>query len=243
VQNDENILDKDLIRTHGLVIIGTSNYVTRVLSGLINLGERSGYGNYLLAEVLSGDRMLVIFEPILLNMVGWIPVNILYRNNDSYSSIAFDLGSAQETLGPDDGYMGLAIHGSIEAALAHELEHFRVSDIMSDYLYLLENNTSKYRLPFAPSEILAVQAENFVRYDLGLPLRTHYGGVRVFPRGLEVNNNFPNTMNITEYVDFNGIFQLIIPRRIHIVSAPLGIRQRLRKNFCTYEYEANRIWN
>lgn len=102
----------------------------------------------------------------------------------------FNMILANEPTGKDNGTGDMSIPSPPEVSLAHELKHFILHCEKWPYVHInviVENNPLKtsnyedyYPNDFLASEIHAVEAENIVRSQLNLTLRTHYQGQNVF---------------------------------------------------------------
>ena len=58
--------------------------------------------------------------------------------------------------------------------------------------------TRGHETKFSADEVHAVEKENIVRKEMGLPERTHYGGVNVHGQGIQASKKFPGYFDLVK---------------------------------------------
>ena len=209
--NPVKYIDPDGMRVS---IVGDQEYRNNVFNALISLALSSEAGAELVNEAFSSDRTLVIG-----NTQSQIENQIDEWNTDErgYSTLAFDLSQATADLDASNGRNGEALGQTVETGLAHELAHFSSSQTGT----LLDGNG--YRSEVAAEEVYAVEQENRVRKEMGLPERTHYGGINVYGKEAVESSKYPgyyNLRNKSNYAPTGSGASLNTPLNSSEISTP-----------------------
>ncbi len=196
---------------NGILIVGTPIYIKRIEEIIDSIKSISRFGKQLIIDVLSQDVPLLIVDPLLFPTLKESDIN-LHKAEEEYSIIVFDIDFAQTDLYPLNGNGTQSIKGCAPSVLAHEFSHFIHRNSYVSNSVLFKSIRSNYYIPgFSPTEIWAVQAENYIRKAYNLKLRTHYKGIQVFPRKLLQHPKYDNsvymketegTLDESKYVDY-----------------------------------------
>lgn len=157
-----------------IAIVGSDEYRAKVWGYLLNLAFSSKTGLEQVNKAIKSKDVFIIFDPNdsdsdHLN-------NAVAGANDE--AIGFDLSKANDNLDAEDGRNGKELVANALTNLGHELAHFNDK---SSFGVLTENGKIDYsRSLVRQSEVHAVEVENQIRKELGLPERTHYSGYNVY---------------------------------------------------------------
>jgi RHS repeat-associated protein len=205
------LIDPDGMRVS---IVGDKEYRTKVFNALINLALSSGAGAELVNMAFSSESTLVIG-----NTISEIENQLDEWNTEErgYATLAFDLDQATADLDAGNGRNGKTLTQTVETSLAHELAHF----LSPQTGYLLDKNG--YRSEIAAEEVHAVEMENRVRKEMGLPERTHYGGRNVYGKEAVESKQYPGyytLRNKTNYAPTGSKAHLNTPLNHSEVQLP-----------------------
>ncbi|WP_407265346.1 RHS repeat domain-containing protein [Tenacibaculum maritimum] len=152
-----------------IVIIGSKKYTQKIIDFLSKLGSNSKKGAQLILDAIKSDKQFVIYDPS--NEKASNEVDN-FSSSEGYETLAFSTNQKSE-LNAENGRNGKGLVKTPETSLTHELSHFNSPDNSSNRIEGTEGKVGR-------DEINAVKEENQVRREMGLPERTHYGGLRVY---------------------------------------------------------------
>jgi hypothetical protein len=159
----------------------------QVLGYLINLALKSEKGAELVSNAIKSDKTLVIA-----NTKADVDTQIAENDPKNYEVLAFNLSNASGEYDEQNGGNGKKLKYTGETVLAHELSHF-LSPTQGN---LLDSNGQD--TGFSADEVHAVENENIVRKEMGLPERTHYAGVNVYGQGIQASKKFPGYFDLVK---------------------------------------------
>ncbi|GEM_PF-4834493 len=168
LNNPVRFLDPDGM---SIAILGDDEYKLKVWHALITLAFLSESGAEMVNAAIASDKTLIIAST---NNNVDNSVDDHDVDEKGYAILSFNLEQASADLEPENGRNGKPLEQTIETSLAHELAHFLSPQRGS----LLDENG--YATDISADEVFAVEMENRVRKDMGLPERTHYGGLNVY---------------------------------------------------------------
>ena len=156
-----------------IAIVGNDDYKKQVVFELAKLAAGSNTGEQLVVDAIRSSKTLVISN----TQEGLSEGHLEKPPGKDYNILHFNLTSAAKG--------AKEINGTLGTTFAHEISHFlsntsgRIFD-KDGYAVV-----SKHGDPISADEVNAVEKENQVRSELGLPPRTHYGGLYVYGKGIK----------------------------------------------------------
>jgi hypothetical protein len=201
-----------------VTIVGDDEYKRTIFNSLINLALSSQAGADLVNNAFASERTLVIAnaEASIGNLIGeW------NAEEKGYEVLTFDIGNSNKNLDASNGRNGKELKQTTETGLAHEIAHF-LSPQTGNLL------DSEGRSTYIPAdEVFAVEQENRVRKEMGLPERTHYSGLNVYGKGIVQSKykNYYNLVNKKGYAPTGSGGGLITPLKRQVT--PLTIDYKM----------------
>ena len=184
-------------------IIGDEQFRKKTYDILLEIKKSGKAGETLVNAALQSKNSFAIIQPNKCNESQ--ERNTVKKMNQNVSTIIFDFSNG--TYDESNGgvlYTGISI-------LAHELSHF----IFPSTGKILLNNKNT---GIAAGEVNAVEWENMVRRDCGLPLRKKYGGLDVYGFGITPNKKYPKHFDLIEKRDYMSQSLHVSGRQVHKVT-------------------------
>jgi hypothetical protein len=228
-------------------IVGSAEYRQQVYEALALIARKSKTGRELLTRIINSDDVLVISA----DQAKAIGVYQPQAQPDGTKSVSFIYNpiEATETLDASNGAQGQPLSQNSMTVVGHELQH--VDDVFEgniqpfvfnpDQPYINSGEISDNNQPIwnpngiKGGEVGAVLTENKIRSELGLTLRTHYGGFKVFGMGISKSKvKFQNgpggsghiLFGLKNNVDFSSFFDQNVDLGPHLtLSGMLNIKE------------------
>lgn len=174
----------------GVVIIGDEQFTKNVISSIYSTGTFYKTGSKIVGWQLRSKKTIVIVQAL---RYGFIPpeyYNAMWRSSfqADYWVLPLDLS---DYINPLDGRIA-SRKGEIESLLAHEFHHALQAELEPMEILCTTGNCETI-LDFAASEIPAIEIENCIREQAGLPLTQTYDSLEVFGKGVKKSEKFGRT--------------------------------------------------
>ncbi|MEM6816553.1 MAG: RHS repeat-associated core domain-containing protein [Bacteroidota bacterium] len=153
-----------------IAIVGDEKYRSQVLYHILSLAFKSEKGAELVMSAIKSERTIVFansreeFDPETAGL-----------DQQDHEVVPFNLSNVEGEYDAENG----GVPKNAMTVMAHELSHFSRKD--KGFLLTEDGYSSRVRA----DEVAAVEDENIVRKELGLPQRTKYGGRNVYGQEIE----------------------------------------------------------
>jgi RHS repeat-associated protein len=180
--NPVKLVDPDGREIH---IVGDKKYQTKVIALLNQLANSGLAGKYLVHEALKLEKTFTFIQPRDNSSFEEDAINRNGKNGE-ISFILFDAYSS----GTFDEANG-GVEKTPLTTMAHELAHF----VFPNNGHILMDNGYNGG---PAGEVKAVEWENMVREDLGMPLRRKYAGMDVFGKEISPTKQYEKSYTLTK---------------------------------------------
>ena len=180
--NPVKLVDPDGREIH---IVGDKKYQSKVIALLNQLAKSGLAGKYLVSEALRSEKTFTFIQPRDNSSFEEDAINRNGKNGE-ISFILFDAYSS----GTFDEANG-GVEKTPLTTVAHELAHF----VFPNNGHILKDNGYNGG---PAGEVKAVEWENMVRADLGMPLRRKYAGMDVFGKEISPSKQYENFYTLTK---------------------------------------------
>jgi RHS repeat-associated protein len=202
-----------------IFIVGGRQYRRTVKKLLKSLAKQSSYGRLLVTQAIESESVIAISsnpdEGIGLRS------SMTDENGDTKTRFTFNLDEAGNPLDAANGRGDAALESPSEVTLAHELQHFvdkinnvQHSKVINPKSPTFEDDEGNLQWnTISTSEVSAVEGENKVRSQMGLKLRTHYGGFNVLNKEASTSKfkGFNVLKDKSKPVDFDAVGKSNVP--------------------------------
>tara|TARA_R110000782_G_scaffold270485_1_gene371932 strand:- start:608 stop:13822 length:13215 start_codon:yes stop_codon:yes gene_type:complete len=202
-----------------IYIVGGRKYRKEVKKLLKNLAKQSSYGRLLVTQAITSESVLVI------SALPGENIGVRSTTTDEAGNVkarlTFNLDKAGNPLDAANGTGDAELESPSEVTLGHELQHFIDKIHKVKHTQIINPDSPTYKdeegnlqwNTISSSEVRAVEGENIIRAQMGLKLRTHYGGFNVFNKevSLKMLNGFNVLKDKNNPLDFGEIGKNNVP--------------------------------